>query len=88
MDELTSEHLSVYPNPTRGVLRIELNLDQTEDIQLNLFNLNGQLVHTFDAGKTNQYSKEINLSAQQSGIYFLQIITPSATGAKRIILHP
>ena len=88
MDELTSEQFSVYPNPTKGVLKLELNLDQTENIQVNLFNLNGQLIHTIDAGKTNLYSEELNFSAQPAGVYFLQIITPSAIGAKRIILHP
>ena len=88
LDILTPDYFSVYPNPTNGVMRIEVNLDQSEDVQFNLFNLNGQLIKTKDVGVTNQYSEELNLSGFQPGVYILQIRTPYAIGAKRIILNP
>lgn len=88
MDVLPAEHFVVYPNPTKEALKIELNLGRLEDIQFNLFNLNGQMIKSIDIGTTDQYSEELNLSALQPGVYILQVRTSSAIGARRIILQP
>lgn len=88
MDVLTPENFSVYPNPTKGALKVEINLDQLEEIQFNLFNLHGQLIKTVNIGTTNQYSEELDLSGFHPGVYILQIRTSSAIGARRIILQP
>lgn len=87
LELLSSEQFSVYPNPTRGNLRIELNLNQTENIQFNLFDLKGQMIESIDGGRLNQYSDELNLSGLDPGVYILQIRTPNAVGARRIIVH-
>ena len=36
--------LSVYPNPTKSLLSIEVKTDKQRDLLLSLFNLNGKLI--------------------------------------------
>ncbi len=66
--------VSVYPNPTDGLIKIE----DKEVRKIEIYNDLGQLV---------KESKEnvIDLSAQEAGTYILKVITPSGVVTKQII---
>ena len=76
LKELESSSLSVYPNPTTGKITIESsNVERIE-----IYNLSGVLIQS-----TN--NKEINLSQEAKGIYFVKLITKSGTTTEKIILE-
>jgi len=66
LDEL---HMSVYPDPSNGIFT--LNMGQTMQVQLKVYNLMGQCVHQQSALDSNV---QIDLRNQASGIYFLQLV--------------
>lgn len=57
----------VYPNPTKNILNIETT---TDIAKVEIYNTLGQLVNSVAGNK-----KELDLSALNNGIYFLNIIT-------------
>lgn len=65
LEEL-EENMSIYPNPTTGL--INLNLNGNQQIQtVNLFDVHGQHFNT------SVISNEIDLSEFSSGIYFMEV---------------
>ncbi|MDW3652339.1 MAG: LamG-like jellyroll fold domain-containing protein [Bacteroidia bacterium] len=67
------ESLKVYPNPSDANFRIELQLDQIEDIQMRLFDLRGKMIAEQAWHRTLFIEHQIDLSAQTDGVYLLQL---------------
>ena len=63
-------NISVYPNPTKGNVTIKSE-HALKNATLNLYNLNGQLVHFNE--NINSNSIELQRNSLPSGIYLLQI---------------
>jgi len=66
---LTAETpLQAFPNPFTDVISIKYN--SLEGTSIRIFNINGQLIRTFEKGEP---LSEINLSELRNGIYLLQV---------------
>ncbi|MFK8055191.1 MAG: T9SS type A sorting domain-containing protein [Saprospiraceae bacterium] len=65
----------IYPNPTSGLVTIDMEL--TEAVNCDIFNLTGQLVSSRKIGPSN---KTIDVSELTKGVYFL------AVGGERVRL--
>jgi hypothetical protein len=64
--------IKIYPNPTDGILFIELlHLPENSLADITLYQLSGSLI---DRKESIHFSTEFNLSDQPAGIYILQII--------------
>lgn len=69
--------LSVYPNPTMGVVRIE-----AEDIKnISIFNLQGAKVYETSA---NGNAFEYDFNSQAAGTYFIKVETAKGVETKRV----
>ena len=73
-NEITSNTITVYPNPTSGILTIDTRLD----ITVKVYDINGKLMIERD-------SKRIDFSKWPTGIYNLIIKKDKLTITKRII---
>lgn len=64
----------VYPNPVSDMASIQIDLPETTDISIEIYNNCGQLIkqsnRTAFAGETNIF---IDMTSQTSGLYFMQI---------------
>lgn len=69
----------VYPNPTKGVVKIE-----TENLQtISVFNALGQLIFdTFVTGDSFEY----DFSNQEAGVYFIKVETEKGVETKRVVV--
>ena len=76
-DELGGLDISIYPNPTRGILNIE-GLHQ-EAIG-SVFNMNGQMIKSTII---NEEKDEISVSELPSGMYILKLSTDKGMVVKR-----
>ena len=69
---LTREELKVYPSPATSDIKISFSADKS-DMPLNIFSLNGQLVHqdntSREVGAINIV--ELNVSGWSAGIYLV-----------------
>jgi hypothetical protein len=83
-NEITS--FSLIPNPTRGNVRVEINLSNNHDVELQLFDITGRaLVSTFK-NNTSQAVFDLDLSAYADGVYFAKfIVDGNSTFTERIV---
>ena len=81
-DELYLIQCRVYPNPTRGLLRI--NMGQNVTGRMELFNLYGQCIYR-DVFYAEEY--EANLSQLDAGIYLLRIRTAESSHSEMVEIY-
>ena len=70
--ELTSNNISIYPNPTSGHLNINTDIMITA---IKIFNNSGAVVQQI----TNWQGESIDVSQLASGIYYLQLFSETTT---------
>ena len=73
--------VSLYPNPTKDVITIVS--PQTIVTSAKVFDIRGRIISEVDF--SNQGSYQIDLSAMEAAIYFIDITTESGTVNKRVI---
>ena len=72
-NSLNNLNISVYPNPTNGVLNIVCNVSNLMDSKLELMNVLGQTVYSENINETTSFPKTISTKNIPNGIYFLNI---------------
>ena len=77
--------LEVYPNPTKGVLRLDFEWVGEGAIHLTVMDINGKKVWTNAVSQTGKYSRKIDLSELADGTYLLQINTPKGQHTLKVL---
>ncbi|WP_421754096.1 T9SS type A sorting domain-containing protein [Croceimicrobium sp.] len=76
---LVENLVSLYPNPARESLQLEWNFEKakwTENLQIQVFGLNGQLIQTLELDYTaNRY--ELNCESWPAGHYKIRVSGPT-----------
>ena len=73
--------VTIYPNPSNGLFSVEFNSNSKyQNLKLEIVNLLGQKI--YQTNITHQKSA-INISSQQSGMYFMSLIDNSGTVVER-----
>lgn len=77
-----------YPNPFNPSTTISFNVAQSGKVQLNVYNMNGQLVQQLVDGQlaAGQHSSIFNATNLPSGVYLYRLVTPSQTITKKMTL--
>lgn len=79
--------ISLYPNPTRGILNVKLNNVTTENVRIIIFDLQGRKVNSSVNKPTNtNFTKEIDTKNMSTGIYILSIEQGNKKTTKKIIV--
>lgn len=80
---LGQAEIKIYPNPTKGALRVDVNKPELADVcRIAVFDGNGRLVKALNS-LTN--SNQIDLSEAAHGIYFMRITIGNESTTWRII---
>ena len=75
------QNISVYPNPSTGILSIEAPLK--ENASVKIYNSAGMHIAT----ETITQTKTLDLSALPNGIYVLQFVSEKTTSTQKIIIN-
>jgi endonuclease/exonuclease/phosphatase family metal-dependent hydrolase len=82
----------VGSNPSRGSLRLEIDLAHDADARVELFNVQGRKTATLVAGPRGAGRYALAWSAKQraltAGVYFLRYDVDGVRGVKRVVLLP
>jgi hypothetical protein len=84
--DLQLSNINVYPNPTTGMLTIDLSNITNNLIKIGVINVTGQLVYMEKIENTKS-TKKIDLSSYPKGIYFMLLKSNNSITAKKIILE-
>jgi hypothetical protein len=73
-DKNAFQDLSVFPNPTEGMLNIRFTVKDRESIKLEILSSKGENLYNQDLGYLEgTYSKQLDLSSFAKGIYILRL---------------
>ncbi len=79
------KNISIYPNPSSGLLHIILHTNPTDEhITYHVYDLTGKKVQS-DSIETVSKEFRINLSDLETGLYWIEIISRGGTVKKKII---
>ncbi|MEY4969357.1 MAG: hypothetical protein RLZZ261_1128 [Bacteroidota bacterium] len=80
--------LSVYPNPTAGVFRVDFELGSSQRVEVKVLNATGQTVwvRSMDSANGLQH-QSIDLSEASAGLYLLQLTTEEGVVTRRIAVQ-
>jgi glucose/arabinose dehydrogenase len=80
--------LFLYPNPTDGVLQVEVKNPQSESIQLEFFSPNGQKILEFgwQAQMGKQFKETVLVNQLPTGIYFYRILNEEEAGVGKLMV--
>jgi hypothetical protein len=78
-----SNHISIYPNPISNQFFVNNSLNETENMTVNISDINGKLVQKIQ--NVNGSKSSINIDDLAKGFYFLRIETSRGDVVKKII---
>jgi S1-C subfamily serine protease len=88
INNLTIENIQLFPNPNRGMFRLEFELPQRGETSIRVFNSDARLIYSFDLGEyQGVFSDDIDISQNGAGSYFLEVRQGVTSMVKKIILQ-
>ncbi|HDO26866.1 MAG TPA: Omp28-related outer membrane protein [Bacteroidetes bacterium] len=80
--------LELFPNPTTGILNINISADEFNNAELKVVNVLGKEIYKQTGlNIKGDYSVRVNLSTQPNGIYFVMINGENQTITRKVFLN-
>ena len=81
-------NLDIYPNPSRDIFNVSFTSEDVQDLKVRILNLIGEELVNEDLQQfIGEYTKQIDLTNNAKGIYFLEIETKDGVINKKLILQ-
>jgi hypothetical protein len=82
--------LMVYPNPVNELLNVQLNVPENESYNLNIFDIQGKLIHQLDQQSISkgQNNFSIDVSSWKTGVYFFSIQSENLKIQNKFVVSP
>lgn len=89
VDKLASNDvaLSIYPNPTTGLINLNIESPKVENIKLIVKDLNGKTVHEELLNVNGSFNKQLDFTRFAKGIYYMQIQSRSISKVEKIVIR-
>lgn len=79
------ESIGIYPNPLREKITVDLDLEEEQDVQLQLYNSAGKLVYEIPEHTTQDKKYFFNLPGLPSGVYYVTVTNGSERVSKKVV---
>ena len=80
------DRFDLFPNPTNGSAVIDLVLQETSDLRLQVYNSVGQLLVDLEEDGVRQLRREIDLGQYPAGMYFVKVAVEDQWHLAKLIL--
>ena len=81
IQEATTFHTHIYPNPTKGIFSIRTDVD---DLEVAIYSTLGKLIWK---EKISGGLEQINLSQQPKGIYFVKLKSGNKIEQRKLVVQ-
>lgn len=72
-NNFATDQLKVFPNPTKGMTTITMDLATEEEVVVSVINQTGQLVKQTSLGATQNVNQPLDLSGLPNGMYLIRL---------------
>ena len=79
--------ISVYPNPSNGMFTVNLMLNTSSAVEMNLMDVRGAVVLTEKFNSTTSITKVFDVTTLAKGIYNLKITTASGVVSRKVVVN-
>lgn len=83
----TSLGVNIYPNPASNHFTIEFTGEKTGEMNLEVYNIVGEVMFTQHINVAKQLNKQIDVSTYPKGIYFVRIKGTEGTQTMKLIVN-
>ena len=85
---LLLDNMNFYPNPNNGKFNLAFDLKDKGDTEINIMNLEGKNIYTEKLSNfSGHYDKEMDISKNPKGSYFVRIQQGKHAQLKKIVLE-
>ena len=86
--EYAIANLEVYPNPSRDIFNMSFVSEEVQDLKIKIVNVIGEEILSDNLQQfIGEYTKQIDLTNNAKGIYFLEIETNNGLINKKLIVQ-
>ena len=88
VEDFTFDNFSVYPNPSSGTFNLTFTPASNDKIEISLYDLRGRVINQYtfdDASTSSTFSKQLEYSYIDSGMYFLVVKNGNKVTTKKIV---
>ncbi|MBF31253.1 MAG: hypothetical protein CL529_08770 [Aequorivita sp.] len=88
VEDFTFDNFSVYPNPSNGTFNLTFKPASNDKIEISLYDLRGRAINQYtfdDVSATSTFSKQLEYSYIESGMYFLVVKNGNKITTKKIV---
>ncbi|EDP95340.1 M12 family metallo-peptidase [Kordia algicida OT-1] len=86
-EEFALDNFALYPNPNKGEFSLSFSSQSGEDIDINVYDVSGRLVHTKNYNATSTFNENISLKNVSSGMYLITVTDQDRTVTKKLIIE-
>jgi len=93
LEESMLDNLKLFPNPTEGMLTVQLSAGVTEGLSFMVHNTLGEVVYRANEGDLkpfklngNQVTYNVDLRYLSDGLYLIQVLTENSTHIEEVII--
>jgi len=81
-------NVSIYPNPAKNNATVSFEIAKAGEVEINLVNLLGQTVKTFNYGKVNngKYELKMDLNNVNPGVYMVNVKVAGSETAQKLVV--
>jgi subtilisin-like proprotein convertase family protein len=86
-DQMITESFNLWPNPSNGEFNISFNASESNDVNLELYDIRGRLISTktFE-NNSNTFNEAVNFNNVDPAVYILKIKTGNNDFYRRVII--
>jgi hypothetical protein len=79
--------MEAYPNPTSGLLTLDMELDRREDVRVQVMTVTGKVLFETAINQVERLRQPIDLGDVAPGVYMLNVTTSRGSAAQRILVN-
>ena len=79
------ESIGIYPNPLKEKITVDLDLQEEQKVQLQLYDSSGKLVYEIPEHLTQDKKYFFNLPGLPSGVYYVTVTNGSERVSKKVV---
>jgi hypothetical protein len=82
------DSFTIYPNPTKSVATVHVNLNQVANVELSLIDITGKVIGSRNYGQLSGASSiNLNTESLNSGVYFVKLKVNDEVLLKRLVVE-
>ncbi len=86
-DDFEFENFVLYPNPNNGSFNISFNSNDSNDIKISIFDIQGRTIFNKIFQNSEKFNQDLKIDNIQKGIYLVTVLKGNYKSVKRVVLE-